>query len=68
MKYLAEHLTAEMLGIKVSTLRKWRFFGDRGPRWVKFGPGRKAAVRYAEADLRAWLASLPSGGAPHFAE
>ena len=46
MKYIAEQQAADMLGLEVSTLRKWRMFPNRGPRFVKLGNARKSAVRY----------------------
>ena len=63
MKYIAEQQAADMLGLEVSTLRKWRMFPNRGPRFVKLGSARKSAVRYSESELKAWIDSLPSGGA-----
>jgi hypothetical protein len=36
-----EHRAAEILGLKVSTLRRWRWAGS-GPQFIKLG----AAVRY----------------------
>lgn len=41
---------AAFLDVKPNTLVKWRQ-REEGPPWVKIG----ANVRYAEADLRAWL-------------
>jgi hypothetical protein len=38
---VTEHRAAEILGLKVSTLRRWRWAG-RGPEFVKLN----AAVRY----------------------
>lgn len=47
-----EHIAAEILGLKVSTLRRWRWAGQ-GPRFVKLG----SAVRYDRADLEAFIAN-----------
>lgn len=47
---LDEHQAAADLGVEVKTVRKWRLEG-RGPRWMKYGPGRAAAVRYRRSDL-----------------
>ena len=58
-EYLNESNVSERLGIKVRTLRQWRFRG-KGPPYRKFVGG----VRYAESDLEAWLASRPTGGEP----
>lgn len=45
-----EHAAAAELGVEVKTMQKWRREG-RGPRWMKYGPGRAAAVRYRRSDL-----------------
>jgi hypothetical protein len=45
-----EHAAAGWLGLKVSTLRRWRWSGD-GPAFVKIG----ASVRYDPADLAAFI-------------
>jgi hypothetical protein len=45
-------------GIPRKTLQNWRVLG-KGPRYRKFGSG----VRYEISDLKAWVDSLPSGGA-----
>ena len=44
---LNEHVTADALGVKVSTLRRWRWAG-KPPRFLKIG----AAVRYEPAEIR----------------
>lgn len=49
-RLLNEHEAAEYLGLKVATLRRWRWSGD-GCRFIKLG----AAVRYAQADLAAFI-------------
>jgi predicted DNA-binding transcriptional regulator AlpA len=55
---LAKHLTpkqlAELTGLTIGTLAKWRLTAT-GPRHRKFG----AAVRYDERDVAAWLDSHP---------
>lgn len=40
------------LGVKISTLRKWRREGG-GPPWVRLG---KRLIGYLESDIQAWLA------------
>jgi predicted site-specific integrase-resolvase len=45
-----EHTAAEILGLKVATLRRWRWSGD-GPPFVRVG----AAVRYDPSDLAAYI-------------
>ncbi|WP_454756887.1 helix-turn-helix transcriptional regulator [Cupriavidus campinensis] len=50
MKLLTNTQTAELLGLRSNTLEIWRTQG-RGPVFRKIG----RAVRYAEADVLAWL-------------
>lgn len=52
---------APLAGVSTKTLRRWRLFGV-GPRWQKYGEGRRASVRYRLGDCLAWLASQPYGG------
>jgi hypothetical protein len=47
-----EHNAALCLGLSVKTLRRWRW-ARRGPIWIKIG----TAVRYAPADLAAFIAA-----------
>lgn len=47
---LNERQTAERLGLKATTLRRWRWAGI-GPRYRKIG----GAVRYDPTDLEAYL-------------
>ncbi len=49
---MKERETAEILGIEVSTLRRWRWAG-RGPAFCKFG----AAVRYEPEVIAAYIAA-----------
>ena len=44
---LNEHVAANALGVKVSTLRRWRWAG-KPPNFHKIG----AAVRYSPAEIR----------------
>jgi predicted DNA-binding transcriptional regulator AlpA len=48
---------AQMLGISVASLRRWRLL-RKGPRYVKIG----SAVRYPADDVNAWIATRPTGG------
>jgi predicted DNA-binding transcriptional regulator AlpA len=52
-----EGQVAQMLGISIASLRRWRLL-RKGPKYVKVG----AAVRYLPVDLTAWIASRPTGG------
>jgi predicted site-specific integrase-resolvase len=50
IKLLTTDQAAEILNVKTATLRVWRMQG-KGPRFRKIG----ALVRYAEADLAAFI-------------
>ena len=56
-KYLNEKQVAEITGLSVKTLQRWRLFGE-GPEWKKFG----TAVRYPADALETWIESAPRGG------
>ncbi len=49
--------TAQVLGVSVATVRRWRLMGA-GPRFRKLG----GAVRYFSEDIEAFIAGAPSGG------
>ena len=49
-RLLNEHEAAEALGLKVATLRRWRWAG-KPPRFLKIG----SAVRYDPAELAAFI-------------
>ena len=51
-KLLSVHEVAELLGVPVSTVYRWRYEGT-GPIGLKVG----RHVRYDPAELRRWLAS-----------
>ncbi|WP_181893040.1 helix-turn-helix domain-containing protein [Falsiruegeria mediterranea] len=57
---LTSRETAEMLGIRVETLCRWRRRGD-GPRFTKAQGGKW--LRYRRADVEAWLAGDEKGAA-----
>jgi predicted DNA-binding transcriptional regulator AlpA len=48
---LSEDQAAELVGLSVRTLQRFRVDG-RGPRYLKLGRKR---VAYSEADIAAWL-------------
>jgi hypothetical protein len=50
---ITEIEAASLLGLKPTTLRRWRCEG-RGPRFTKYGTGRPAAVRYMASDVVVW--------------
>ncbi len=58
LEFITEVQVAEAVKIPVRTLQGWRVHGC-GPPYRKFG----ASVRYNVGSLRAWVESLPSGGA-----
>jgi predicted DNA-binding transcriptional regulator AlpA len=45
---------ADFIGCAERTLMCWRVNGS-GPRYVKLGAGKKAAVRYRMSDILAWV-------------
>ena len=47
-----ETRAAQLLDLRVKTLRRWRWAG-KGPRFIKLG----SAVRYRTADLDAFIAA-----------
>lgn len=59
---LNEYQVAEMLGVSVATVRRWRLL-KQGPRFLKLG----VLCKYRIEDIALWLESRPSGGA-HQAE
>jgi predicted DNA-binding transcriptional regulator AlpA len=56
---LNEHQVAEVLGVSVPTIRRWRLLGQ-GPKYYKIG----AAVRYDPDGISNFLNSRPTGGEP----
>lgn len=50
MKLLTEHEVAQAYGLKVQTLRSWRYRG-KGPAYVKMS----AMVRYRATDIEAYI-------------
>lgn len=58
---LNERDVARIVGVSVDSVQRWRRH-RQGPRFLKVGAGRQAAVRYQKSDLLFWLASRPSGG------
>ena len=49
--------TANLLGVSVATVRRWRLL-SQGPRFRKFG----GAVRYMPEDIEAFIQGSEAGG------
>lgn len=54
LRCIDEKQLSECLHVEGSTLRQWRMNGS-GPKFLKLGSGRKAAVRYRVDDVAEWL-------------
>jgi hypothetical protein len=54
---LNEYQVAEMLGVSVATVRRWRLL-KQGPSFLKLG----SLCKYRVEDLSAFLDSRPTGG------
>jgi predicted DNA-binding transcriptional regulator AlpA len=55
---LNEHEVAELVGLSVASVRRWRIL-KTGPRFIKVSG---SAVRYRPEDLKAYLDRRPTGG------
>lgn len=53
---LTSKQTAELCGVSLNTLQKWRS-RNVGPKYVKFGGSNAAAVRYVRKDVESYLAA-----------
>lgn len=58
-RFLTDNEVAEQLGVSVATVRRWRLFGNEGPRYCRIGAG---AIRYRPEDVAAYVESRLSGG------
>jgi len=56
---LGECEVAEITGLSLPTLRRWRL-QQQGPRYAKLG----GSIRYRKSDITAWLESRIRGGQP----
>ena len=54
---------ARQLGCTIGTLAKWRSTGKHSIPFLKYGTGSRAAVRYRQSDITAFLKSCEIGGA-----
>jgi predicted DNA-binding transcriptional regulator AlpA len=53
-KLLTTKEVAELLGLEVNTLDKWRINKSNGPAWIYVGKGKRS-VRYDQADVDAFI-------------
>jgi len=44
---------AQILGVKISTIKKWVF--ERRIPFVKFGPGQKSLIKFNPLKLNEWI-------------
>ena len=51
---LSTSQTAERLGVRPQTLRKWRLLG-KGPRYVRLGASPQARVGYSFEAVQEWI-------------
>lgn len=57
---------AKKLGCTTGTLAKWRSTGKHGIPFLKYGTGSRAAVRYRQSAIDAFLSSCEAGGSAHY--
>ncbi len=55
---LNEHAAAELLGVSVATVRRWRLL-RQGPKFIRVGA---ASVRYRQTDLADYIDRCPTFG------
>ena len=58
VQLLNEHAVAQLLGVSVATVRRWRLL-RQGPTFIRVGA---ASVRYRQEDVRAFLEECPAFG------
>jgi predicted DNA-binding transcriptional regulator AlpA len=58
LQLLNEHAVAELLGVSVATVRRWRLL-SQGPKFIRVGA---ASVRYRPEDLAAYIERCPAFG------
>jgi hypothetical protein len=59
-KYIDTKALAELLGFEKDTCEAMRRRGE-GPPFIRMGDGKRPAIRYAIADVEAWLAARTVG-------
>jgi hypothetical protein len=55
--------TARQLGCTTGTLSKWRSTGRHNIPFLKYGSGQRAAIRYRQSAITAFLEASEIGGA-----
>jgi predicted DNA-binding transcriptional regulator AlpA len=58
IQLLNEHAVAQLLGVSVATVRRWRLL-RQGPKFIRVGA---ASVRYRPEDLTAYIERCPAFG------
>jgi predicted DNA-binding transcriptional regulator AlpA len=56
LQLLNEHAVAELLGVSIATVRRWRLL-RQGPKFIRVGA---ASVRYRPEDLKAYIDQCPA--------
>ena len=56
---LKEQAVAQLTGMSIGSVRRWRLLRNQGPRFIRVG---KSAIRYRLEDVETWLANRPTGG------
>jgi hypothetical protein len=62
-EFLETKEVAELLRISPRTVEGLRL-ADKGPRYFKVGPGKRAHVIYKRVDVISWLEQFGSPGSP----
>ena len=58
LQLLNEHAVAELLGVSVATVRRWRLL-RQGPKFIRVGA---ASVRYRPEDVKTYIEQCPAFG------
>ena len=64
-RFINASQVGDRLGVDRGTLARWRSVGV-GPRWIKWGPEKRAAVRYSVRLLKLWIEAQETGPAIHY--
>ncbi len=58
-RFLKDVEVAQLLGVSVATVQRWRMQGKDGPKYCRVGAG---AIRYRPEDVAAYIESRLCGG------